>query len=77
MKNKRCDNCGSTKFKDGRVGFAYHAYVCEDTSSSLFKGGGRSKLLTTFCLKCGEVKSFRVENQKYLKNKIYPIHLNY
>lgn len=61
MKNKRYENCGSTTFKEGRVGFAYHAYVCEDDSSRLFSVGKRSKLLTTFCLECGEVKSFRVE----------------
>ncbi|OOR30775.1 MULTISPECIES: hypothetical protein [Bacillus cereus group] len=67
MKNKRCDNCGSTKFKEGKVGFAYHAYVCEDMSSSLFKAGDRSKLLTTFCLECGEVKSFRVEKPEIFK----------
>ncbi|HDT6579291.1 MULTISPECIES: hypothetical protein [Bacillus cereus group] len=62
MKNKKCDNCGSTNFKEGRVGSAYHAYVCEDESNRFFSGGKRSKLLTTFCLECGEVKSFRVEN---------------
>jgi len=60
-RDKRCENCGSTTFKEGRVGFAYHAYVCEDDSSRLFSVGKRSKLLTTFCLECGEVKSFRVE----------------
>ena len=37
MKNKRCDNCGSTTFKEGRVGSAYHAYVCEDESSRFFQ----------------------------------------
>ncbi|PFL17676.1 hypothetical protein COJ07_21660 [Bacillus cereus] len=67
MKNKRCDNCGSTKFKEGKVGFAYHAYVCEDTSSSLFTVRDRSKLLTTFCLEPGEVKSFRVEKPEIFK----------
>ncbi|EPC8420243.1 hypothetical protein EXW45_05155 [Bacillus wiedmannii] len=67
MQNKKCDNCGSTNFKKGRVGSAYHAYVCEDESSRFFSGGKRSKLLTTFCLKCGEVKSFRVEKPDTFK----------
>ncbi|HFJ9439181.1 MULTISPECIES: hypothetical protein [Bacillus] len=62
MKNKRCDNCGSTTFKEGRVGAAYHAYVCADEPSRFFSRGKQSKLLTTFCLERGEVKSFRVEN---------------
>ncbi|MGG3672681.1 hypothetical protein ABES96_16105 [Bacillus nitratireducens] len=61
MKNKRCENCGSTTFKEGRVGVASHAYIYENILSTIFKGGKRSKLLTTFCLECGEVKSFRVE----------------
>ncbi|MED0947316.1 hypothetical protein P4T34_16760 [Bacillus mobilis] len=61
MKNIRCENCGSTTFKEGRVGAAYHAYVCEDEPSRFFSRGKQSKLLTTFCLECGEVKSFRVE----------------
>lgn len=61
MKNKRCENCGSTTFKEGRVGAAYHAYVCEDEPSRFFSRGKQSKLLTTFCLECGEVKSFKVE----------------
>lgn len=39
MKNKRCENCGSTTFKEGRIGSAYHAYVCEDESSRFFSGG--------------------------------------
>ncbi|MBE7129077.1 hypothetical protein [Bacillus mycoides] len=67
MKNKRCENCGSTIFKEGRVGSAYHAYVCEDESSRFFSGGKRSKLLTTFCLECGEVQSFRVEKPEIFK----------
>lgn len=53
MKNKKCDNCGSTNFKEGRIGNAYHAYVCEDASSRFLTGDNRSKLLTTFCLDCG------------------------
>ncbi|MGD2276225.1 hypothetical protein [Bacillus wiedmannii] len=64
MKNKRCENCGSTTFKEGRVGAAYHAYVCEDEPSRFFSRGKQSKLLTTFCLECGEVKSFRVEKSE-------------
>ncbi|HDR7518097.1 hypothetical protein AB1I92_01465 [Bacillus mobilis] len=67
MKNKRCENCGSTTFKEGRVGSAYHAYVCEDDSSRFFSGGKRSKLLTTSCLECGEVKSSRVEKTDIFK----------
>ncbi|CAM4055587.1 hypothetical protein bcgnr5372_18370 [Bacillus luti] len=67
MKNKRCDNCGSTNFKEGRVGNAYHAYVCDDEPSRFFSGGKSSKLLTTFCLECGEVKSFRVEKPEKFK----------
>ncbi|QWH49312.1 hypothetical protein [Bacillus mycoides] len=67
MKNKRCENCGSTTFKEGRIGSAYHAYVCEDKSSRFFSGGKRSKLLTTFCLECGEVQSFRVEKPEIFK----------
>ncbi|MGH0587936.1 hypothetical protein ACQVQY_17905 [Bacillus mycoides] len=67
MKNKRCENCDSTTFKEGRVGSAYHAYVCEDESSRFFSGGKRSKLLTTFCLECGEVQSFRVEKPEIFK----------
>ncbi|TXR94549.1 hypothetical protein DN390_24345 [Bacillus sp. SH7-1] len=67
MKNKRCDNCGSTNFKEGRVGSAYHAYVYEDAPNRFFSGGKSSKLLTTFCLECGEVKSFRVEKPDTFK----------
>lgn len=39
MKNKRCDNCDSTNFKEGRIGSAYHAYVYEDAPSRFFSGG--------------------------------------
>lgn len=67
MKNKRCENCGSTTFKEGRVGSAYHAYVCEDEPSRFFSRRKQSKLLTTFCLECGEVKSFRVEKPDKFK----------
>ncbi|PEE44231.1 hypothetical protein [Bacillus pseudomycoides] len=67
MKNTKCTNCGSTNFKEGKVGYGFHAYVCEDVSSTLFKSGNRSKLLTTFCLDCGEVKSFRVEKPTVFK----------
>ncbi|HFK1764375.1 hypothetical protein AT258_20145 [Bacillus wiedmannii] len=67
MKNKRYENCGSTTFKEERVGSAYHAYVCENDSSRFFSEGKRSKLLTTSCLECGEVKSFRVEKPDTFK----------
>ncbi|ENQ3106143.1 hypothetical protein ACEOWJ_002145 [Bacillus cereus] len=67
MKCKKCKKCGSTNFKEGKVGYAFHAYVCEDAPSTIFKGDSRSKLLTTFCLDCGEVKSFRVENPSIFK----------
>lgn len=56
-----CRKCGSQDFKEGKVGYGFHAYVTEDVSSTLVKSGKRSKLLTTFCLNCGEVQSFRVE----------------
>lgn len=52
--------------KEG-LDLAYHAYVCEDESSRFFSGGKRSKLLTTFCLECGEVQSFRVEKPEIFK----------
>ncbi|MGG2063611.1 MULTISPECIES: hypothetical protein [unclassified Bacillus (in: firmicutes)] len=65
--NNKCKNCGSTNLKEGKVGFGYHAYVCENISSTIFKSGVRSKLLTTFCLECGEVQSFKVEEPQLFK----------
>ncbi|HFJ9466898.1 TPA: hypothetical protein ACGW7V_006326 [Bacillus cereus] len=62
-----CTNCSSINLKEGKVGYAAHAYVCEDTPSTIFNGGTRSKLLTTFCLDCGVVQSFKVENPKAFK----------
>lgn len=38
MKNKRCENCGSTNFKEGRVGSAYHAYVWTMNLVGSFQG---------------------------------------
>ncbi|SFD70210.1 hypothetical protein SAMN04488168_1785 [Bacillus sp. 491mf] len=68
MKQKTsCTDCGSTNLKEGKVGYAAHAYVCEDTPSTIFNGGSRSKLLTTFCLDCGVVQFFKVENPKAFK----------
>jgi hypothetical protein len=66
--NDKCQNCGSTNLKEGKVGFGYHAYVCENKASTIVKSGVRSKLLTTFCLECGEVKSFKVEEPHLFKN---------
>ncbi|MED3025063.1 MULTISPECIES: hypothetical protein [Bacillus cereus group] len=67
MQNSKCDKCGSTNLKEGKVGYGYHAYIYENINSTIFKGGKRSKLLTTFCLDCGEVISFRVEKPSAFK----------
>lgn len=68
MNEKKCPKCGSSEFKEGKVGYGYHAYVTEDVFSSIIKGGKRSKLLITFCLNCGEVQSFKVEDPQKFKN---------
>ena len=66
--NKVCSKCGSNNFKEAKVGFGFHAYVTENIPSTIITGGkSRSKLLTTFCLNCGEVQSFRVEDPHKFK----------
>ncbi|HDR7567587.1 MULTISPECIES: hypothetical protein [Bacillus] len=66
MTVEACKSCGSLNFKEGVLG-SEQAHVYEVNKISIFKK--HSKLITKFCLECGEVASFRVENPGIFKNK--------
>ncbi|MCI0768278.1 hypothetical protein [Bacillus sp. TL12] len=64
MKTIVCKECGSSNFKKGVLG-SEQAHVYEPNNVSIFKK--HSKLLVEFCLDCGEVISFKVEQPEKFK----------
>ncbi|MFD0769051.1 hypothetical protein ACFQZ1_09115 [Bacillus sp. CGMCC 1.60114] len=64
MKAIVCKECGSSNLKEGVLG-SEQAHVYEPNKVSIFKKN--SKLLVRFCLDCGEVISFKVEEPEKFK----------
>ncbi|GAA0366413.1 hypothetical protein [Bacillus horti] len=57
MSDQVCKACGSNSFTTGVVGGAYSSIM---PVNKVFSTG--SKMLLTFCKKCGEVASIKVKN---------------
>ncbi|MEH7237970.1 hypothetical protein [Bacillus sp. JJ1562] len=53
MENKECPKCGGTEFAEGTD------YIPIRPSKMSLNGSNK---IYTFCLKCGEVNSIRIEN---------------
>ncbi|RHW41975.1 hypothetical protein D1B31_04845 [Neobacillus notoginsengisoli] len=61
MENKKCLKCGGTEFAEGTD------FIPIKPSKMSMSGGNK---IYTFCLKCGEVVSIRIENTTiFRKNK--------
>ncbi|WP_416825149.1 hypothetical protein [Ectobacillus polymachus] len=58
MENKKCGKCGSSEFAEGTD------YI--PIKPNKFSWSGSNKVYT-FCLKCGEVDSIRIENTTIFK----------
>jgi len=60
MENKKCLKCGGTEFAEGTD------FVPIRPSKMSMSGGNK---IYTFCLKCGEVDSIRIENTTIFRKK--------
>ncbi|KGP91211.1 hypothetical protein N780_08290 [Pontibacillus chungwhensis BH030062] len=58
MEDKKCLKCGGTEFSEGTD------YTPIRKSKSSFKSSNK---IYTFCMKCGEVDSIRIENPAIFK----------
>jgi hypothetical protein len=53
-----CKSCGNDTFTQGKLGNGFTSVM---PTNKMF---GSSPLIITFCIKCGEVSSIKVENPK-------------
>lgn len=60
MENKKCLKCGGTEFAEGTD------FMPIKPSKMSMSGGNK---IYTFCLKCGEVDSIRIENTTMFRKK--------
>lgn len=61
MTEIKCKACGNDEFFQGRLG---NGFTMVTPLNKLF---GSSRMILTFCSKCGEVTSIKIENPKKFK----------